>query len=500
MSFFLYDTITALGCDWGLEMELIADLHIHSKYSRAVSKNMSLSEIAFWAAKKGIGLVTTGDWMHTFWFREIQNQLEEVEEGVYKLKVKPIRQAQGLNEKFKVPAGQVAQSEVKFLLSTEISSIYTQGGRQHRVHTLVFAPNISIGERINAELLKRGCNLASDGRPIVGLSPRDVAEIALSVSNRCLVIPAHAWTPHFSVFGSRGGFDSLAECFGNLSNFIFAVETGLSSDPFMNWRIAELERRSIVSFSDAHSGPKLGREATVFREKNGMTNDKLPTFAQAPADRQMTNFKYNDIYWAMAERFLGRNEGNLKIASTIEFYPEEGKYHYDGHRDCGVVQSPEVTRKHGKICHVCGRPLTVGVMYRVDQLSGSQLKIQEAAIKMDTFKVANRFHPTDETRPPYVMLVPLLEILSEVYHSGVSSNTIINEYNSLISAFRSEFAVLLRVALSDLQRTKGERLAQAIEKVRKGEITISPGYDGVFGKVAIWGEELEKTDKQMTLF
>ena len=463
-------------------MELIADLQLHSKYSRAVSKNMDLSEIVSWARRKGIDLVATGDWMHTLWFREIQSQLEEVSEGIYQLKVE--------SQKSKVAVGPGDQGEVKFLLSAEISSTYTQGGKSHRVHTLVFAPDFAIAERINAELLKRGCNLASDGRPIVGLSARDIAEIAFSVSQRCLVIPAHAWTPWFSLYGSKSGFDSIDDCFGDLAGAIFAVENGLSSEPLMNWRISELQRRAIVSFSDAHSGPKLGREATVFQEKNGMTNDKL----------QMTNFEYNDIYWAIAERFLGRNEGKLQIASTIEFYPEEGKYHYDGHRSCGVIQSPEETRKRGVICHVCGRPLTVGVMYRVDQLSDHELFALTTARKSDTVGVTSLSHPSDETRPPFVMLVPLLEILSEVYHSGVSSNTVLSEYHSLVTKFGSEFAVLLQISLEELARFKGERLGEAIRKVRNGNISIRPGYDGVFGKVEIFGEEASEPDTQMSLF
>ena len=467
-------------------MEIVADLQLHSKYSRAVSKNMDLTEISFWAGKKGIGLVATGDWMHTLWFREIQSQLEEVNEGIYQLKVK----SQKLKVKTGIQSERGVGDEIKFLLSAEISSIYRQGGKSHRVHTLVFAPDFSIAERINAELLKRGCNLSSDGRPIVGLSPKEIAEIVFSVNKRCLVIPAHAWTPWFSLYGFKSGFDSIDDCFGNLAGSIFAVETGLSSDPLMNWRISELQRRAIVSFSDAHSGPKLGREATVFQEKNGMTNDKL----------QITNFEYDDIYWAIAERYLGRNEGKLEIAYTIEFYPEEGKYHFDGHRDCGVVQSPEETRKRGTTCHVCGRPLTVGVMYRVDQLSDASLRILEALRRKDKFGVTYLSHPSDQSRPPYVMLVPLMEILSEVYHTGVSSNIILNEYNSLISKFGSEFDVLLRVSLPDMEHFKGERLAMAIQRVRGGEITFHPGHDGVFGKVEIWGEGHEAPEKQMTLF
>ena len=450
-------------------MELIADLQLHSKYSRAVSKNMDLSEIVSWARRKGIDLVATGDWMHTLWFREIQSQLEEVSEGIYQLKVE--------SQKSKVAVGPGDQGEVKFLLSAEISSIYTQGGKSHRVHTLVFAPDFAIAERINAELLKRGCNLASDGRPIVGLSARDIAEIAFSVSQRCLVIPAHAWTPWFSLYGSKSGFDSIDDCFGDLAGSIFAVETGLSSDPLMNWRISELQRRAIVSFSDAHSGPKLGREATVFQEKNGMTNDKL----------QMTNFEYNDIYWAIAERFLGRNEGKLQIASTIEFYPEEGKYHYSGHRNCKVIRGPEDLIKEGNKCNVCKRNLTEGVLYRVQQLCGnlpieSKVKISPSGIKWYTDK--------KKTHPPYVKIVPLNEIISEAVSSTVFSQKVQEIFKSLCREFGSEIEVLLKVPISEIEEQVGDRVAAGIDKVRKGELEIDPGYDGEYGRVKILKEEV----------
>lgn len=454
-------------------MQVVADLQIHSKYSRAVSKNMVVPEIARWAAKKGIGLVATGDWMHAIWFRELVSQLEETSEGLYKVK------SEYVSSDFIV-------SEPLFLLSAEISSIYTQGGKQRRVHTLVFAPDFSTAEKIKQELTKRGCNLSSDGRPIVGLSARDVAEIALTVSERCLVIPAHAWTPWFSLYGSKSGFDSIEECFGDFADSIFAIETGLSSDPAMNWRIKELEKRAVVSFSDAHSGPKLGREATVFQ------------FRHQPSVISHQPFTYDDVYWAIAERFLGKNEGNLEIASTIEFYPEEGKYHYTGHRNCGVVQTPRETRKRGTACHVCGRPLTVGVMHRVEELSRNS-KI-EPVKKKSKGGVMGYYHPTDDTRPPYVMLVPLIEILSEVYSAGVGTKTVLKEYEKLISHFNSEFAILLKVTLNDLDRFGGGRLAEAIGKVREGLISIHPGYDGEFGVVKIWEEGDEEEKEQMTLF
>lgn len=477
-------------------MQIIADLQIHSKYSRAVSKAMVLPEIRKWAIKKGIGLIATGDWMHTIWFREVVSQLEEAEEGLYRVKPEYRREMEGARIEPGNTSGWVVD-EPLFLLSAEISSIYTQGGKPRRVHTLIFAPNVAAAERINRELLARGCNLASDGRPIVGLSARDVAEIVLTVSDKCLVIPAHAWTPWFSLYGSKSGFDTIDECFGDIARSIWAVETGLSSDPAMNWRIRELERRAIVSFSDAHSGPKLGREATVFQ------------FRHQPPATSRQPFSYDDIYWAIASRFLGKNEGKLEIAYTIEFYPEEGKYHYTGHRNCSVVQAPHETRSQGTTCHVCGKPLTVGVMHRVEELSrrgtsdtqppeGERKPIE----KKSDVGVVGYYHPTDETRPPYVMLVPLMEILGEVYEMGVGSKTVESEYHKLTTHFGGEFAVLLKANVAELRRVGGERLSDAVSRVRSGKITISPGYDGVFGTVRIWeeqGEKLTKTE-QMGLF
>jgi uncharacterized protein (TIGR00375 family) len=434
-------------------MQVIADLQLHSKYSRAVSKDMVIPVMAAWGRRKGIDLLATGDWTHSLWMVELQANLEEVSEGIFRSKADP--------------------SGAKFLLSTEISSIYTQGGRVRRVHTLIFAPNFSVARKINGELLKRGCNLSSDGRPIVGLSCKQLAEIVLAVDEKCLLIPAHCWTPHFALYGPRSGFDSIEECFGEFSNQIFAVESGLSSDPAMNWRIKELERRAIVSFSDAHSPMKLGREATVF------TGDH--------------NFTYNDIYGAIAERFTGKNEGRLKIDYTIEFYPEEGKYHYTGHRNCGVKGSPG-------LCPKCGRPLTVGVMDRVEQLA--QGGIIEPIKKLDKNGVVVNYHPTDETRPPYVMMVPLAEILAQVYEVGVGSKQVQSEYERLIGQLKGEFQVLLATSIEKLIGLGGEKLAEAVDRVRRQDISIDPGYDGEYGKVEIWGEssQLSVNSEQMGLF
>jgi len=297
----------------------------------------------------------------------------------------------------------------------------------------------------------------------------------------------NCWTPWFSLYGSKSGFDSVEECFGKYADRIYAVETGLSSDPVMNWRIPDLDRRAIVSFSDAHSPKKLGREATVF---SGDFNDEV---------------SFNDVAGAIGERFLGKNSGRLKIAYTIEFHPEEGKYHYTGHRTCGVVQSPEETRAKGTVCHVCGRQLTVGVEHRVDELAKDRQEIKPVK-KTSEAGVVGYYHPTDSTRPPYVKIVPLHEILAEVVGVvSISSPKVTELYERLIDGVGSEFAVLLKSGLEKIKAVAGERTAEAIQKVRSGEIVVQPGYDGVFGVVKIWGDKsrtdpLQSKSEQTSLF
>ncbi len=414
-------------------MEVIADLHFHSRYSRAVSQQMIIPEIAKWAKRKGIGLVTTTDFTHPLWLRELKENLNEAREGIHHCKDEP--------------------KDVLFLLTTEISSIYSQKGRGHRIHNIIFAPNFETVAGINEKLQNYGVKLLSDGRPMTGLSSIEICELVFSISKDCLIIPAHAWTPWYSLYGSRSGFDSIKECFGQFADQIYAVETGLSSNPAMNWRIEELDSRSIVSFSDAHSPKKIGREATVFDLEK--------------------KFNYQDIKQAIQEQ---------RIAYTIEFYPEEGKYHYTGHRNCEVKQSPEETKKLGTTCPVCGKPLTVGVMHRVEELAKRPIDYQS------------------KERPPYKMLVPLMEILSEALGAGVSSQMVETEYNRLTERFESEFNVLLKTDPLEIAKIAGEKVAQGIKKVREEEIVVDPGYDGVFGKVMIWGEVEEEEKKQMSLF
>ncbi|OGG03818.1 hypothetical protein A2W14_04720 [Candidatus Gottesmanbacteria bacterium RBG_16_37_8] len=460
-------------------MQVISDLQLHSKYARAVSQEMIIRKIWDWAKIKGIGLIATGDWTHPLWLREIKNDLEETGKGLYKLKDK--------SGNFKTE-----EKDPLFLLETEVSCIYSQGGKLRRIHTLIWSPSIESCEKINKKLISMGANLMSDGRPIIGLTSRQVCETVLSVDPKCLIIPAHVWTPWFSLYGSESGFDSIEECFGEFSRYIYAVETGLSSNPAMNWRIKELDSRSIVSFSDAHSGPKLGREATVF-ELYELSFEAIKQAIMRPGKKIPGDAK------AMA------GEAKNKIAYTIEFYPEEGKYHYTGHRNCDIKQNPEETRSKGTICPVCGRKLTIGVMHRVDQLAGrgeEDLKMHKKTV--DNISVKMHYSAQFPDRPPYMMFVPLLEILAEAIGGSPTSKNVQNEYFKLIDYFGSEFNILLTVKHPELVKISGERVAEAIERVRNGQIYVDPGYDGVFGKVKIWYEQTDekKTDKkeQMSLF
>ncbi len=440
-------------------MQVIADLQLHSKYSRAVSPNMVLPEIAAWTRRKGMGLVATGDWTHPLWFREIQANLEEMGNGLLRLKTQNPR----TND----------QKNPLFLLATEVSCIYSQGGRGRRIHTLIWVPTIESASKINKEMTRRGCNLLSDGRPIIGLTSIQVAELVLTIEPKALIIPAHAWTPWFSVFGSMSGFDSLEEAFGPYAKNIYAVETGLSSNPAMNWRVKELDSRSIVSFSDAHSGPKLGREATVF---------------------DLTELSYDSIYKAI------KQDGPSKITHTIEFYPEEGKYHWSGHRACNIRWGPKETAEKGTTCPVCGKPLIQGVEQRVGELAGRSEESLELTKK--GMMTASRAFPK---RPPFVMLVPLQEVISECIGSPVASPKVQTPYRLLTDALAGEFNVLLHAKHEDVANIAGERVAVGIDKVRSGDIVIDPGYDGVFGVVKLWREGEEKplvdaSKEQLSIF
>ncbi|MCX7881024.1 MAG: endonuclease Q family protein [Patescibacteria group bacterium] len=435
-------------------MSIISDLHLHSKYSRAVSQRMTLEEISSFAAKKGIKLVATADWTHPLWFRSIKEELIETNSGIYTLKKKP--------------------GETYFLLTTEISSIYSQAGQTRRIHNLIFSPSIEVCEKIINKLNQYGCNLYTDGRPIIGLSAKKLLKMILEIDEKTLLIPCHVWTPWFSLYGSKSGFNSIEECFEDYSKYIYAIETGLSSDPIMNWQIKELKNRSIVSFSDAHSAQKLGREATVFIAKD--------------QNESMINISYDDIIKAIKQDPNGR----LKIGYTIEFFPEEGKYHWSGHRQCQVKLSPLEVKKQDTICPVCKKPLTIGVENRVLDLSEKILQ------KDDLLFLKNKngvtfVYDKEKKRIPFVSLVPLLEVLTEINQGSITKAE--KEYQWLIENLGSEFEILLKKTLNEIEAVAGKKIKQAIEIVRDRGVFVDPGYDGVFGAVKIFSQKNLNEDR-----
>lgn len=484
-------------------MKFVADLHLHSKYSRAVSQDMILSKMVEWGRMKGINVLATGDFTHPFWFDQLKNELEEAGNGLYRLK-----QTANSSPQTAVGDKQPAVSEVHFLLSCEISSIYSQGGKGRRIHNLFFFPSLASVEKFNKELISRGANLRSDGRPIIGLSSRDLAKIALNIDKKALIIPAHAWTPWFSIFGSFSGFDSVEECFGDMAQYIYGIETGLSSDPAMNWQIGDLDNCAILSFSDAHSLEKMGREATVFEAEEvsydaiyGAIADsrKLGKLRESEkSDSQIV--RNSDKSDSLIHRNSESSEYSVsRIAFTIEFYPEEGKYHYTGHRDCGISQSPSQTAQSGDICTVCGRQLTVGVMHRVEEL-----KTRNAKQETKDVNGVRWIYDEQNRRPPYVSLVPLSEIIAEAFGIAVKTKGVYEQYKLLVDNFDSEFAILIKVPVDDLKRIAHPRVVEGIAKVRSGNIKIEPGYDGKFGVVRIWDEsqngQVEQKEDQLNLF
>jgi len=447
-------------------MNIIADLHLHSKYSRAVSQKMDINYITHWAQIKGLNLVATSDWTHPVWLSQLKNDLKETSPGIFTPK-------------------KSLKSNINFILSTEISCIYSQDGQTRRIHLVVLAPSFTTVEKINLKLLAKGINLASDGRPILGLSAKNLLSLLLEVDKNCFVIPAHVWTPWYSLYGSKSGFNSLNECFGNLSKHIHSVETGLSSDPSSNWQIEELQNRSIVSFSDAHSGPKLAREATILSiSDNNISYDKIISALKSPSNYQLPQTPTTDS----------------KILFTIEFYPEEGKYHYTGHRKCQISQNPAQTKNAGIICPVCGKPLTVGVLQRIQDLSS--VSINDNNLKTHKIgKFAKGF--SFKNRPPYIKLVPLQEIIAQCLNTSPATKKVAGQYDLLINSFDNELNILINTSLKEIEKVSGPRIAQAISKVRVGDISIDPGYDGQFGKVTLWPQKNNPNNQQqdqMTLF
>jgi uncharacterized protein (TIGR00375 family) len=402
----------------------VADLHLHSPFARATSRELNFENLSRWAGIKGIDLLASADFTHPAWFEETRRKLREAGDGLYEY------------------------DGVRFVLGTEVNCTTHQGGRNRRVHLLVFAPSLEVVERVNAALGSKG-NLASDGRLTVKLSPRDLASTLLEIDSRCLLIPAHVWTPWFGIFGSKSGFDSLQECFGDMTPHIYAVETGLSSEPAMNWRIPELDSLSIVSFSDAHSLPNMGRELTVMRG----------------------DLSYDGLVESLRTQ---------DIAYTVEFFPEEGKYHHSGHRKCGVKYSPGEVQRYGRRCPSCGRPLTVGVMQRVEEL---------AAREVDTWTDEDGYTRAENNRPPFKMLVSLSKIIAEGLGKGTHTKAVRTEYDKLVTEFESELSVLTEAPVAEVATVSGERIAEGIARVRRGAISVEPGYDGMYGTVTVWPDE-----------
>lgn len=417
-------------------MRQIIDLHIHSKYSRACSQRLTLANIDAACRIKGVDVIATGDFTYPAWFDEINDQLSEISKsGLYKLK-------------------EAGDDKVKFILSTELALIYKAGDKARRIHLMVHAPNIKAISELNKYLDKK-FNIRSDGRPILGMSAIELFKLCLSINPQFLIYPAHIWTPWFSVFGSKSGFDKLEECFGEYTDQVYALETGLSSDPEMNWRVSALDRLTILSNSDAHSLQNIAREANIFELKKP---------------------SYDEIYQAI------KNKDLMKVKGTIEFYPEEGMYHYDGHRDCGVVMSPAESKKQKGICPVCKKPLTIGVAARVEELADRPEGVKP------------------ENAVPFHKLVELDKIIAEALGiKSRSSKQVLAEYDSLIRKLGSELKVLLDIDLNDIKKATLSEIAEGIRRVRAGQLSIKPGFDGQYGQIAIFKPD-ELASRQKKLF
>lgn len=410
-------------------MKMIADLHIHSRFSMATSKEGTPENLDFWARKKGISLIGTGDFTHPVWREELKERLVSEGNGLYRLRDEYVKE-----ESRKFPG-----EGTHFVVSGEISSIYKKNGKTRKIHNVILLPSLEAADAMAQRLEKIG-NIHSDGRPILGLDSHDLLEMMLDVCPEGILIPAHIWTPHFSVLGAKSGFDSVEECFEELAPYIHALETGLSSDPAMNWRISKLDRYQLVSNSDAHSPSKLGREANLLD----------------------IDCSYEGFY-----RAIQTGEG---LEGTVEFFPEEGKYHFDGHRKCGVSLSPVEAERLGGICPVCGKKLTMGVDHRVEQLADRA----EGFVKKDGKK--------------YESLVPLPEVISTCMGYSAASKKVQGCFEQMIQTLGTEFDILRNVPSEDIKSCAGERIAEGIENVRTGNVKRIPGYDGEYGKIELFEE------------
>ncbi len=406
----------------------ILDLHIHSRYSRACSPRLTLVNIDAACRQKGIDIIATGDFTHPAWFESISKELVETfsGSGLYKLKIAP-------------------DDKVKFILSTELSLVYKDGDKVRRLHLVLHAPSIEAVKELNRQLGDK-FNIRSDGRPILGIKAPDLVKLVLKINPHFLIYPAHIWTPWFSVFGSKSGFDSLEECFKDQTKYIYAIETGLSSDPAMNWRLSALDKLTVLSNSDAHSPDNIGREANVMDLSEPVRYEEI----------------YNHI----------KNKTGLKM--TIEFYPEEGMYHFDGHRDCDFSCAPEESRRQKNICPVCHKPLIIGVLNRVEEL----------ADRPDGYQ--------PQKLVPFKKLVELDKIIAEAFNiKSRSSQKVKREYNRLISEFGSEMHILLELDLSSIKKDIDSRIIEGIRRVRSGQLLIKPGFDGRYGEIKIFSADSE---------
>ena len=438
-------------------MNYIADLHIHSCYSRATSKASRLPGLAAWAAIKGIQVLGTGDFTHPGWFAHLQENLVPAEEGMFALKEWDQEEIASLVPP-EIDVDRLQLGDIRFVLSAEISSIYKKDGRVRKIHNILYAPDFTSVRRINAALGAIG-NLESDGRPILGLDARELLAITLEHAPEGFFVPAHIWTPWFSLFGSKSGFEAIEECFADLTTEIFALETGLSSDPDMNRCISALDNYTLVSNSDSHSPAKLGREANIFATDLGFA--AMKEAIRAPVDTR----------------------GKRRFLATVEFYPEEGKYHCDGHRKCNICLEPDQTRNLDSICPVCGRPLTIGVLHRVMDL-------------------ADRTEPLHPDHAPGVhSLIPLPEIFSELHGVGPTSKTVLKSYARAINTFGSEFSLLLETPIAVIKDKGSSLLAEAVDRVRKKNVIRQPGYDGAYGVIRVFDpDELARMAGQLELF
>lgn len=423
-------------------MACVADLHIHSRFARACSRDLNIPNLAKWAKFKGIDVVGTGDALHPLWQEELKKDLKDAGRGAYEY------------------------DGVKFIVTTEVACIYSENGRVYRIHLLILLPSLESANRLSQVLAKKGANLNSDGRPILGFSSKQLCDLIFQIEPKAIIIPAHIWTPWFSLYGSNSGYNKLEDCFGDFSGQVFAVETGLSSEPAMNWRVPDLDKRSIVSFSDLHSLPRMGREVTIFAGDGS----------------------FNSLYKDLQEQ---------NIIGTIEFFPEEGKYHYSGHRDCGVTFSPKDITEKGETCPVCKKRLTIGVMQRVEQLS----KRRENQLQLFTENGITK-SKTFPNRPGFRQLVQLEEILSEALETAVSSQKVKNEYFRLVTGLDNELKILTKIPIENISKFAGEKIADGVFRVREGKIVIKPGFDNTYGVIKIWPDDKnEVLDKaQMSFF